>query len=163
MCSFTSDERGITEEFTSVPALVVVLIGFGLFFALVGGAYHAHTEKMKSIDEYRRASFILEKLTTSGGVLTEEGVLLPGGVIDGHRLLQYKRDVARMLREKAAFPTIKYDLVVTWSVRGEERVCRVPVYEIEDKDHIAASKKIPVRESTAQIVPGTFTVRIWEG
>ncbi|MDD5779101.1 MAG: hypothetical protein PHU95_06605 [Candidatus Thermoplasmatota archaeon] len=82
MCSFISDESGISEEFTSLPALAVVLIGFGLFFALVGGAYHVHTEKLERADGYRAANFVLQKLTTSNGGLAEEGILMPGGMID---------------------------------------------------------------------------------
>ncbi|MDD5778348.1 MAG: hypothetical protein PHU95_02735 [Candidatus Thermoplasmatota archaeon] len=162
MCSFISDERGISEEFTSLPALAVVLIGFGLFFALVGGAYHAHTEKMERVDEYRAANFVLQKLTASNGVLAEEGILMPGGMVDGQRLLQKESEVARTLYEEAVAPGWGYSMVVEWRVGGEYTACRVDVCESEGGEQIAASKKIPVRVNAAQTVSGTFTVRVWE-
>ncbi len=68
---FARDKRGIAEEFTSLPALVVVMIGFALFFSMLAGIYMQHNEKVKAAELAEAAHYVAAKLTNSESPLTD--------------------------------------------------------------------------------------------
>ncbi len=61
---FIKNKRGVAEEFTSLPALMIVMIGFALFFAMIAGVYYIHNQKVENKELYEVAHYVVLKLTT---------------------------------------------------------------------------------------------------
>jgi len=159
MSSFINDERGISEEFTSLPALMIVMVGFSLFFALIVGVYHVHDERMKSIDKYEEANFVLEKLTSSGGILEKEGIIKSGGVIDKTKFAESTDNFESIIKESGI-------IGIGFGLKLEYEGCGAPLKWTNipsDKNIVSASKQLPVYINAAQTVPGVLTVMTWGG
>ena len=156
MSSFINDERGISEEFTSLPALTVVMIGFGLFIALIAGAYYSYNDRIESIDKYEAANFVLEKMTIT---LREEKIIREGEIIDK---IQFKKSVHnyKAIVEKSGIVGINFGLKLSYEENGG-------IHSIEwdnipsDKDVVAVSKQVAVYLNEAETVPGILTVFVW--
>ncbi|MEA2054036.1 MAG: hypothetical protein U9O96_02800 [Candidatus Thermoplasmatota archaeon] len=155
--SFIKDKRGISEEFTSLPALIIVMIGFALFFALIAGVYYSYNERIERADKYEVANFVLEKVTSTSSPLKEGGVIRTGGLIDAHVMGSNRDNLGRVLREKCNFPGWEYKVEVEWD-KGSENL---DVFTYSGENMVAASKKVAVYLNEAQTVPGEFTVIVW--
>lgn len=159
MSSFIKDERGISEEFTSLPALVVVMIGFALFFALIGGVYYSYNEKVSRVDKYETANFVLEKITSVEGSLAKAGVLKEGGVVDNETFNSLTGEDMTEIIEKSDVVGVEFGL----RLNHEKMSGDIETPNIASaKDRVAASKEIPVYLNAAETVPGELTVIVWE-
>jgi len=158
MSSFISDKRGVSEEFTSLPTLVVVMIGFALFFALIGGVYYSYNEKVERIDKYEVANFILEDVTTAAGPLGEEGMIQTGGTINPSAIDSNEAALENTLQQNYSYPGWEYKIEIEWTEGYEE----ITVFPYHGEDTVAASKKVPVYLNEAQTVAGKFRVIAWE-
>lgn len=69
---FLKDKRGVAEEFTSLPAIMVVMMGFAIFFAMVATVYHLHNERVEDKELFEVAHYVVSKLTTVGSPLIVE-------------------------------------------------------------------------------------------
>jgi len=161
MSSFINDSRGISEEFTSLPAMVVVMIGFALFFALIAGVYHSHTEKMERVDSYRTANLVLEKIAMEDGSLVRAGVMRESGVVDNdtfHRLTADSQRIRGLVQGSDV-------VAVDFGLRlRHEKLChpmKTPNIPM-DMDRVAASMEVPVYLNAAETVPGELTIIVWE-
>ena len=70
---FIKDENAISEEFTALPALSVVMIGFALFIVLMANTYSAYNTRIDSLEKYQTADFIAIKLTNPDCFFIKEG------------------------------------------------------------------------------------------
>lgn len=160
MSSFIRDKRGISEEFTSLPTLVVVMIGFALFFALIGGVYYSYSERVNSVDKYERANFVLEKISSIDGSLVKEGVLTEGGVVDNESFdaLTNGGEIDE-INEKSGVVGVEFGLRLDHAkLESAMETPNIP----SGKDRVAASKEVPVYLNAAETVPGKLTVIVWE-
>ena len=153
--SLVNDKRGVSEEFTSLPALTVVMIGFALFFALIAGVYHSYNERVESVDKYEAANFVLEKLTMTDGALADAGVTSEGGVIDAAKFgdLEGRGD---KIKEGCGITGVEYGLKLEWE--GHMIPCWL---DNEGGNAVAASEQVAVYLNEAQTVPGVLTVIVW--
>lgn len=158
MSSFIKDKRGISEEFTSLPTLVVVMIGFGLFFALIGGVYYSYNEKVDRVDKYETANFILEDVTAADSPLGDSGVIQTGGTINPAAVDSNQAAIETSLRQNCSFPGWKYKIEIEWDT-GSQHI--IP-FRYDGEDTVAASKEVPVYLNEAQTVAGEFRVTVWK-
>jgi len=158
---FLRDKRGISEEFTSLPALMVVMIGFAIFFALIAGVYHAYNERMEAVDKYEAANFVLEKLMAADGPLGEKGVIMLGGVIDLSKLSNLTTNDMVDIRESSGIVGVKFGFKLEVSAKSGGTVEKGIVNR--QRGFIAVSREVPVYLNDAQTVPGIFTVMVWKG
>jgi len=158
MLSFINDKRGISEEFTSLPALTVVMIGFAIFLVLITGVYHSYNEEVKTIDKYEAANFVLEKITSSNGILEKKEVLKPGGIIDETKFVESMENYEEIIKESGVVG-VEFGLKLEYEGNnGEIEWKNIP----SSKDVVAASKRVSVSLNEAQTVPGVLTVMVWE-
>ena len=75
--AFLKDENAVSEEFTSLPALSVVMIGFTLFILLIANTYMAYEQRIDSLEKYQTGYFIATKLTNPDCYFIKEG-----GIVD---------------------------------------------------------------------------------
>ncbi len=160
---FINDRKGISEEFTSLPALAVVMIGFALFFTMMAGVYYQHNERVKSLDNYETANFVLEKLTSTNGLLAEKGIIV-GGVIDKEKfeIDGSKQHVIKTMIEESGIVGIEFGFKLVYWEKGEKQPPIEWTNIPDNVDKAAASKQVAVRLNDAEIVPGVLTVIIWE-
>jgi len=159
---FINDRRGVSEEFTSLPALMVVMIGFALFFAMMAGVYYQHNERVKSLDKYEAANFVLEKLTSANGLLAEKGIIMEGGVINAVKFneIRENEDKIEKIIEESGIIGLKFGLKLTYWEKDnveEKEWVNIP----SNADKVAASKQVAVYLNDAEIVPGLLTVIVW--
>lgn len=152
---FVSDERGVAEEFTSLPALVVVMIGFGLFFALIAGVYYSYNERVESINKYGTADFVLERLTSEGGILHEKDVIKESGKIDVNEFHRLDNLNQEMVNKKSGLVGVEYGLKLRYK---KESLKEINCWLYGDEEVVAASKQVSVYLNEAETVPGILTV-----
>ena len=105
---FIKDEKAVSEEFTSLPALSVVMIGFALFILLVANTYSAYTTRTENLNKYQTADFIATKLTNPDSFIIKEG-----GIIN---LPVFKNSEAEInkLRQKYQASGIDFVVIVNY-------------------------------------------------
>ena len=156
---FIRDEKGISEEFTSLPALTVVMMGFAIFFVLFANVYFSYNERIENIDKYEIANFVLEKIMSADGALAKNGIVR-GGVIDVVKFREMRNNEKAIseIMKKSGIKGIEFGLKLKYN-DGKEVIkwCNVP----SNKDIFAASKQVPVYLNDVQTVPGVLTVVVW--
>ncbi len=143
MCSFTRDKRA-SEEFTSLPSLLIVIIALAIFFSLIYGTYLSYKEMVGSIDRYADVNYLLEKLTD------ENSPIFSNGCIDAKKI---NNEIYEEMRH-----IIKRDFILKVEVRDK-------IFEIGEKNGknaISASKCMPIMLNDAEIDYGWVTVIIWD-
>jgi len=151
---FLSNERAVSEEFTSLPALSVIMIGFTLFFVLFANVYTSHALRVESLEKYQTANFLLTKLTHPDSLF-----IRPGGSID-FPLLQSEEGMVyvQSVRDEYQAAGINFTVRVCWSTHSydfpEELSSRLG-------DRVAVSISASIYLNEAQTMPGTLTIITW--
>jgi len=152
--SLIKDTKAISEEFTSLPALSVVMIGFTLFILLIANVYSSYALKVSSLDKYQTADFISTKLTNPDCYFIKEG-----GLVD---LLALKTPtsnaILNSMREQYKRSDFDFIIRVSWGSYSVD-FPEDPVYNVGDR--VAVSKDIGVYLNEAQTVPGKLTIILW--
>lgn len=151
--SFLANEQGISEEYTTLPALSVVMIGFSLFLVLLAQTYLAYQERMTQLHYYQIADNIANKFTNPDCYLMRSG-----GLVDVP-LLSNSSDQLKLLRDEYHPSNISFIL----RLRYNDCVYDFPeVLPNMTKNRVAVSKELGMYLNEAQITPGTLTVILWE-
>jgi hypothetical protein len=88
--SFFKDERAVSEEFTILPALSVVMIGFVLFVTLLAQTYLAYADRVNQLQNYQTADTILQKLTNPDSYFIKEGGLIDIAILQNDTIFLQK-------------------------------------------------------------------------
>ena len=54
---FKKNDFAIAEEFTSIPSLSIIIIGFTIFILLIANVYSIYHSRIESIDKYQIANY----------------------------------------------------------------------------------------------------------
>jgi hypothetical protein len=142
----------VSEEFTSLPALSLVLIGFALFLVVLGQTYLTFQERGEQLRVYQTANTLAEKLTNPAC-----GFMKSGGLLD-IPFLRNDSGTVQTINEQWRRSGLRCLLRVHWNQTTEEfpstnETIGVPC--------VAVSYPIGVYLSDARTVPGTLTVLVW--
>jgi len=153
--NFIKNENAISEEFTSLPSLSIVMIGFAIFIILIANTYSAYNNRIDSLDKYQTADFIVTKLTNPDSFIIKEG-----GIID-LPLLKNSNDEINQLREKYRASGVDFIIRISY----ENTIVKLP-NNADDLlsntgDRVAVTKHVGVYLNLAQTKPGTLTVIAW--
>jgi hypothetical protein len=149
--SFWRNDQAVSEEFTSLPALSVVMIGFSLFLILLAHTYMAYQERMSFLNEYQTADAIAERLTNP------DCCWMKNGLVDVS-LLSVSLDQVELLREQYRQSNLSFIL----RLRYQEEVCDYPEsLPFITSNRVAVEKELGMYLNEAQTTPGTFTVIVW--
>jgi len=159
MLSFIRDERGISEEFTSLPALAVIMIGFSLLFIMIVGLYHSYSEEIKSIEDYQTADFILERITMSDGPLAKEGIMMDGGFINFKNFEKIDENILNKIRKESGIKSKNFALKLEFEEKGFENSL---IKGDLPNEYISVSKYVTVYLNDVKRVPGILSVMVWE-
>jgi len=153
---FLKDKRGVAEEFTTLPAIMVVMIGFAIFFAMIATVYHLHNERMEDKELFEVAHYVVSKLTNVGSPLVEDASL----IIDENKLENVGIDELK----EYCYP-IGYDYYVKiyeYSEDGsKEKIYPRNVGDaIPDKNRVSASRKVAIK-GEIDVKYGELVVIVW--
>ena len=151
---FIKDERAVSEEFTSLPALCVIMIAFTLFFGLVANVYSSYVERNESIETYQTADFIATKLTNPDCFFIKEG-----GAVDLPILCSEtgKTKLRKVCTEFKA-SEINFTLRIAWGNNTLDFPEQLPEHI---GNRIAVSRNIGVYINDAQTISGKLTIITW--
>jgi hypothetical protein len=147
--SFWVNKQAVSEEFTSLPALSVVMLGFSLVLIMLAHTYTAYQERVTQTQEYQLAETILGKCTNPNSPLMRNNLL----------------DMSVM-----ADPTIIQKLQAPYFLSNISFILRLHYF---NSDHdfpepppltshrVAVAEEIGVYLNDAQTVPGTLTLILW--
>jgi hypothetical protein len=148
--SFWANEQGISEEYTSLPALSVVMIGFSLFLILLAHTYTAYQDRMTQVQYYQIAEGLLGKCTNP------DSSFMRSGLVDVS-LLANTTSVLRLQNEyhssNISFILRLHYLDVDYDYPGPP--------PSTTPHRVAASKQLGVFLNDAQTIPGTLTLILW--
>jgi len=150
--NFLKYENAVSEEFTSLPALSIVMIGFTLFILLISNTYMAYEQRIDSLEKYQTGYFIATKLTNPDCYFIKEG-----GIVD-LALLRSDRDTLNLLRDKYKTSGVNFIVRISWDVGSEDFPEELPV---DVGDRIAVSKNVGIYLNEAQTIPGKLTIIMW--
>jgi hypothetical protein len=156
--SFILDENAVSEEFTSLPALSVVMIGFALFFVLLTNVYTSYGLRVESLEKYQTADFIATKLTNPDCFFIREGGLvdLPELRIDG------SGDKLNSIRSEYKASHVNFTVRISWQEGDTAKFEDFPKNLPESiGDRIAVSRDVGVYLNEAQTSPGKLTIILW--
>ena len=150
--NFLKDKNAVSEEFTSLPALSIVMIGFTLFILLISNTYMAYEQRIDSLEKYQTGYFIATKLTNPDCFFIKEG-----GIVD---LTLLRNDIVtlNLLRDKYNTSGVNFIVRISWDKGSEDFPEELPV---DVGDRIAVSKNVGIYLNEAQTTPGKLTIIIW--
>ena len=150
---FLVDEHAVSEEFTTLPALSIVMIGFALFIVLLAQTYTAYEERMDRLQNYQTADGIANKLTSPDCYFIREG-----GLIDVP-ILQSDTGSLQILCEQYERSGVIFLLRLQWNDLTQDFP---ETLSISPMNRVAVSKEVGIYLNEAQTVPGTLTIVLWE-
>ena len=149
---FLKDKNAVSEEFTSLPALSIVMIGFTLFILLIANTYAAYEQRIDSLEKYQTGYFIATKLTNPDCYFIRNG-----GIVD-LPLLRTDPDRLISIRDDYRTSGVNFILRITWDEGSED----FPEELLDDiGDRVAVSKNVGIYLNKAQTTPGKLTVILW--
>ena len=133
----TNNNKAISEEFTSLPALSVVMIGFTLFLLLMANTYNAYETRVESLEKYKTAEFIATKLTNPDCFFIKEGGIVN---IESLETAESKQKLNNLRDE---YRTSGFDFIIriNWDTNFQDFPESLPFY-VEDR--AAVSKEIGI-------------------
>jgi len=150
--TFLKDENAVSEEFTSLPALSIVMIGFTLFILLIANTYAAYEQRIDSLEKYQTGYFIATKLTNPDCYFIRNG-----GVVD-LPLLRTDPDTLTSIRDDYRISGVNFIVCITWDEGSEDFPEELPV---DVTDRVAVSKNVGIYLNEAQTTPGELTIILW--
>jgi hypothetical protein len=149
---FLRNEEAVSEEFTVLPALSVVMIGFGLFVILMAQTYTTYADRIGRLEIYQTADRLLQKLTNPDCFFIRES-----GLVD----LQLLRNDTNSLPQFFDYYT-KMGPCFLLQLRWSDQFWEYPnVHGISPLSSTAVSKEIGIYLNEAQTIPGTITIVLW--
>ena len=150
---FLTNDDAISEEFTSLPGLSVVMIGFTLFIVLLANTYSAYYDRMDRLELYQTADLVATKLIQPNSVFIRTGAVdypcIQAGVYD---------DDIIELRQQYQRSGVDFTIIVT----AASYTHTFPVSAPTDMDRIAITRDVSVILNDAETVPGKLTVIMWK-
>lgn len=156
MSSFTSDERGVMEPYTELPAMALATVGFVIFIALVAQAYSTYQQKAFIADHYQDAANLAEKLGKDSMIASS----VRPDLIDAGRIEALAHDPKELMEKYGAY----YNFMFKIEVNSESRAYIIIVKDpkiAEPGTGVSASAPVTVRLNEVQELPGVLTVKIW--
>jgi len=149
--SFLKDNSAVAEEFSSLPALTIVVIGLSIFIMLMAQAYGAYTDREQSHQLFEVANKIIDDVSAH-----ESFILASEGRIDGDVFLTNDSSDEKV----EDFFGAKYDGVILLSF--DEFSLQLPHNKtISDSVRVSVSKNVAIQVNDLETKNGVLSVIVW--
>lgn len=155
MSSFTSDERGVIEPYTELPAMALAVVGFVVFIAIVAQAYATYEEKSYIAGHYQDAADLARKLADDGSLAG-----IRPDVIDSGKLEAVRDDPGDIIEKYGSYYNFMFKVESYSENRAYSIIIKSPELN-ETKKGVSASIPVTVRLNDVEEQPGILTVKIW--
>lgn len=151
---FKKNNLAIAEEFTSLPALSIIMIGFTLFVLLIANIYSTYESKIESIDKYQLADFIINKL------INPDCFFIKPGLIVDYPLLKSEQGIKELNLIQAEYNrlNVNFSLRLNWNEEYIDFPNELP-NTLQNK--IAISRTISIYFNEVETIPGKLTLILW--
>ncbi len=147
----SSNEEAVTEEYTALPALCVVVIGLTLFFLLLAHAYAAYQAQSETAHSYHTAELLTEKLLDPANAF-----ITPGGAIDLASFMQASEPLTQLQQD---YSPLGFDFL--FRLTANTTIVTLPADAYIPTNYIVASREVSVVLNDAQTIPGRLSVLLW--
>ena len=144
------DNAAVSEEFTALPALVVISIGLTLFLIMFSSAEESYNIQKKSIDEYQTAGFLLNHILDPDAPIMKDKGVINYPFLDSINGKNYLESIRQQTGN------INFSLLL--SFKNEEHFYP---YKPPDVDRIAVSQPIAVYLNEVETTSGRITIILW--
>jgi hypothetical protein len=149
---FHHNTYAISEEFTILPALSLVIIGIVLFSVLTLSTYESYGAQTKQLSQIDIASYLLSKLIDTDQLYMREGQIIEISILEQPESLVFFNDLKHDL-----YPSgIDFSVMVSWG-NTSMWVLDQPM----EVDTIAVSQPIGIALNPVDIILGSITVVVW--
>jgi len=157
---FIKDEKAISEEFTTLPALSVVMIGFALFILLMANTYTAYNTRIEGLEKYQTADFIAIKLTNPDCFFIKEGGVVDLSILEDSIISDPKLNA---IRDEYQFSGVNFIVRISYESTNKDFPSNPdPVTLLASAgDRVAVSKDVGIFINEAQTKPGKLTIITW--
>jgi len=155
MSSFTSDEKGMIEPYSELPAMALAVVGFIVFMAILAQAYTTYQEKSFIAGHFQDASNLASKLGKDSSLTGTRP-----GIIDSGKLETLKNDPDEIIRKYGSYYNFMFKLESNSGERAYSIIIKKPD-SAEPKVGVSVSIPVTVALNDVEEIPGTLTVRIW--
>ncbi len=149
---FIRNDSAVSEEFTALPALTVVMIGFTLFSVLIAQAYGAYIEREEKVDFFQESIDVLDAL-----LLPNSPLFAKNGVVDSS--VFFSNDSVRHA-EVLTFLSPKMNGAIILSFNNTS-VSLPSQWSCNTSNHVSVSKNVAVKLNEVETIPGVLSVVIW--
>ena len=153
MSSFTSDEKGLIEPYTELPAMALAVVGFIVFIALLTQAYTTYQEKSFIAGHYQDAANLARKLGRDSSLTGGHPGVIDSGNIE-------RLDTAEIFQKYGSYYNFMFKIDSNSEHRSYNIIIKNPDFG-DSKIGVSASIPITVRFNDVEEQPGTLTVKIW--
>lgn len=153
---FQKDEKAISESFTVLPALAMVLIGLTIFSIILTTAYTTYDYHHDIIDKFNGSEEILNKISSPNTPVTEDGSVF----ILKNFYSKESMDFFNQLLNEYKF----YGYNFTIKLKNKDIVFWNFNPQYSDNlltNTYASTKTVSIAINELQIVPGCLTVIFW--
>jgi len=148
---FTND-AAISEEFTSLPALSLIMIGIVLFSLLIFSTYDSYGKQTDQLSEIEMAEYILAKCLDPDLEYMLDGSIIDMSCMRAPQGIAYLENLQENL-----FPSgLEYTLSLHW-----DDTTIFILSEPPGKDQLAVSQSIGIALNPVDVYPGAVTIIIW--
>lgn len=150
---FLKDDHAVSEEFSLLPALSVVMVGFGLFVVLLAQTYITYNENVQRLQQYQTAESILQRVTNPDCVFIREGGLVDITAFQTHP--EFFKELCQQYE--------KSHLHMSLHLSYENNECIFPeTTPVSSVRRIVVSRCMGIFLNEAQTVPGILSILLWE-
>ncbi len=153
---FRKDDEAISESFTVLPALAMVLIGLTIFSIILTTAYTSYDYHHDIIDKFNGSKEILNKISSPNTPVTEDGSVF--------KLKDFYSKEASDFFNQLLIEYKLYGYNFTIKLKNKDKVFWNFNTQYSDNllsNTYACTKTVSIAINELQIVPGSLTVIFW--
>lgn len=151
--SFLKDDQAISEEFTSLPSLSLIMIGVLLFFLLVSTAYDSYDHQTSQLSHIDIATYVLTQTLDPDQIYMLDSHRVDIQTLQSLDATSHLQDIQKSLSSSG----LNFTLSVVWKDTTQWILSEPPGFK-----QTAVSKQIGIAINPLETIPGTVTVILWE-
>mgnify|MGYP006300522339 CR=1 FL=1 len=149
--------KAVSESFTVVPSLAVVLIGFTIFSIIIVTAYTTYDNKSDYINKFEISEIILEKIYSPNRIFIEDSSII------NLNKFRSKETQTYIIELQESYSRYDYNFSLKLSCNDFEYwIPNKILDESSLSNSFASIKKVSIKINEISIVPGSLTIIFWE-
>jgi len=151
---FLNNANAISEEFTTLPALAIVLFGIVIAFLLVGQTYGSYNEQTSLIDSLHSTENLYNKI-----IQQSNPFVIQSGIIDYEAL--YSSEGQQFIKDlQKQYSTIGLNFSIHFSFDNDS--FWYPMPPVKTNHRIAVTHSIGLAVNMINTIDSTMSIAVWK-